>query len=150
MGVISAMKRDAEYYYSLSSTPLVSMWFLKSLLNPSLRAAALFRYCGASDGVRYLIARSVLMSLHSCDVASGARFGSSIYLPHPIGIVIGRGVMVGDRVWIFQNVTLGRDGKGQYPEIGEGARLFTGCVVIGRSRIESGRSVPAMSFIAGI
>lgn len=148
MGFVKVMRSDAEYYYSLSSSPIASMWILKSLFNPSLRAAALFRLCASSSGARYLMLRSILMAFHSCDVASGVEFGSSIYLPHPLGIVIGRGSVVGDRVWIFQNVTLGRDGAGGYPIIGDGARLFTGCVVVGNVLVEPGQSVAALSFIS--
>ena len=44
-------------------------------------------------------------------------------LPHPQGIVIGAGVVVGPRAWIFQNVTIGGGpGKIGVPVIGADGR----------------------------
>lgn len=144
----SAHRADAEYYYSLSGKRIVRFWRLKSLLNPSLRAAYLFRVAAASTGLKYLVVRSLLICLHSCDVASGAKFSGPIYLPHPLGIVVGAGVRVGARVWLFQNVTLGRDGAGGYPMLGDDSRLFAGCVVVGGVQIPAHSRVAALQFVS--
>ena len=37
-----------------------------------------------------------------------ARISKGIYLPHPLGIVIGKGVTIGKNCTIFQNVTIGQ------------------------------------------
>lgn len=147
MGLFRVARSDAEYYYSLSGETTARFWLIKSIVNPSLRAAFLFRLCAATSGFIYLLMRSILLALHGCDVASGATFRGPIYLPHPTGIVLGRRVVIGRRVSIFQHVTLGRDGSGEYPEIGDDVILFAGCVVVGGQKIEAGSSVGALSFI---
>lgn len=60
--------------------------------------------------------------------------------PHPTSIVIGDGVSLGERVTIYQGVTLGgaRRGDwkaGNYPVIGNDVVLFAGAVVIGKVTI---------------
>ncbi len=68
-------------------------------------------------------------------------------MPHPIGIVIGSGAKIGSNVSIFQNVTLGRDGSGQYPTIGDETRLFAGAVVVGGVTVSARSRVPANSVV---
>ena len=54
---------------------------------------------------------------------------------HPIGIVIGDGVIIKDNVTIFQQVTLGSHGKKgesfSYPIVEEGAKIYAGAKIIG-------------------
>jgi serine O-acetyltransferase len=69
-----------------------------------------------------------------------AQIDSTVIFPHPTGIVIGDGVIVRERVRIFQNVTLGGARIGdqrlnRYPEIGADTVLFAGAVVVGDVRI---------------
>lgn len=64
----------------------------------------------------------------------------STEFPHPASIVIGDGVRLGERVKIYQGVTLGgaRRGDwqaGNYPVIGSDVILFAGAVVIGKVTI---------------
>ena len=69
---------------------------------------------------------------YACSIASTARLHGGVILPHPQGIVIGPGVVVGPRAWIFQNVTIGGvPGKLGMPAIGADARIFCGAVVTG-------------------
>lgn len=57
------------------------------------------------------------------------------YLAHPIGIVINEETIIGDYVWIYQNVTIGKMyGKGS-PVIGNNVLLFAGAKVIGDVKI---------------
>lgn len=69
-----------------------------------------------------------------------AEFSTTMRMPHPIGIVIGEGVRIGERVKIYQNVTLGgaRLGDwqaGNYPEIGDDTTIFAGAVIVGAVKI---------------
>lgn len=68
-----------------------------------------------------------------------------LWLPHPIGVVIGSGVSIGTGVTIFQNVTLGTDGTGKYPRIGDNAIIFTGSLVAGDVFIAAGARVKALT-----
>ena len=70
---------------------------------------------------------------YGCAIASGARLHGGLILPHPQGIVIGSGAVVGPWAWIYQNVTIGgggRSGPG-LPKVGAHARIFTGAVLSG-------------------
>lgn len=87
------------------------------------------------------------MTVYSCDVSSGAVIQGPLYIPHPLGIVIGAGAVVGRRVQIFQAVTLGRDGQSMYPTIHDGVKLFAGCSVIGGVSVGAGALVSAGSVV---
>lgn len=62
-----------------------------------------------------------------------AVIGTSVFLDHATGIIIGAFSVVGDDVTIYQNVTIGRsDGDPtKSPRIGRGAFLSSGVTIIG-------------------
>ena len=77
---------------------------------------------------------------YGCSIASTARIGGGLILPHPLGIIIGGDVIIGERAWIFQHVTIGgAPEKRGMPAIGDDARIFAGAVLSGP--IEIGNSV---------
>lgn len=81
-----------------------------------------------------------LQRKHGLFISSKAKFSMSLDLKHPVGVVIGEGVKLGERVKIFQHVTLGgaRLGDwqdGNYPEIGDDTVIFAGAVVVGKIKI---------------
>jgi serine O-acetyltransferase len=70
--------------------------------------------------------------LYGCTLAPTARLHGGLVLPHPQGIVIGPGVVVGPRSWIFQNVTIGgAPGKVGFPRVGADSRIYSGAVLTG-------------------
>lgn len=98
---------------------------------------------------RYLHKRiqqyGVFISEKSC-------LAQDIKFPHPIGIVIGEGVIIGNKVKIFQNVTLGGarigDGiEGNYPRIGNNVVIFAGAVIIGSISIGDNSIIGANSVV---
>lgn len=69
-----------------------------------------------------------------------AMYSTTMRMPHPVGIVIGEGVRIGERVSIYQNVTLGgaRVGDwqaGNYPEVGDDTTIYAGAVIVGAVKI---------------
>jgi serine acetyltransferase len=73
-----------------------------------------------------------LRHFYGCAIASTARLHGGVILPHPQGIVIGAGVVIGPRAWIFQNVTVGgAPGKVGMPRVGAVARIYCGAVLTG-------------------
>ncbi len=66
-----------------------------------------------------------------------ARIGSSVYLDHATGIVIGANVVIGDEVTILQNVSIGRRGElpARSPCIGRGVYIGAGATILGDIRI---------------
>jgi serine O-acetyltransferase len=62
-----------------------------------------------------------------------ASIGTSVFLDHATGIIIGAHSVIGDDVTILQNVTIGRgpDRPARAPRIGRGAYLSSGSSIIG-------------------
>lgn len=68
-----------------------------------------------------------------CHIATDAVFAGGLYIPHPTGIVIGSGTVVGRNATIYQQVTLGRrdpDIAG-VPVVGDHCRLSAGAKILG-------------------
>lgn len=82
-----------------------------------------------------------------------------LFLPHPIGVVIGQGVRVGPRATLYQSVTLGRAKGDAYPVLGADVTVYPNSVIIGPITIGDGavvgagsiviRDVPAGTTVAG-
>jgi serine O-acetyltransferase len=69
---------------------------------------------------------------YGCSIVSTARLHGGLILPHPQGIVVGSGVVLGPRGWIFQNATIGgAPAIAGLPKIGADARIYTGAVLAG-------------------
>lgn len=66
-----------------------------------------------------------------------ATIGSSVYLDHATGIVIGANVVIGDDATILQNVSIGRGSElpTRSPRIGRGVFIGSGATVLGDVRI---------------
>ncbi|PJG52588.1 serine acetyltransferase [Bradyrhizobium forestalis] len=62
-----------------------------------------------------------------------ASIGSSVYLDHATGIVIGANVVIGDEVTILQNVSIGRTSElpARSPRIGRGVFIGSGATILG-------------------
>ena len=79
-----------------------------------------------------------------CDVPSSTVF------PHKgIGVVIGRGVRLGEGCHIYPHVMIGRvsEDKGGYPCIGDNVTIYTGAVVVGPIRIGDDVVIGANTFV---
>lgn len=69
--------------------------------------------------------------------------------PHPIGVVIGKGVTIGYDCKIFQCVTIGsklEDGK-SYPRIGNNVTIYANSVIVGDVTIGNNVVIGASSLI---
>jgi serine O-acetyltransferase len=62
-----------------------------------------------------------------------ASIGSSVYLDHATGIVIGANVVIGNEATILQNVSIGRRGElpARSPRIGRGVYIGAGAAILG-------------------
>ncbi|MCE3252340.1 MAG: serine O-acetyltransferase [Cellvibrio sp.] len=119
-----------------------------------------------------LLARIVAELAHSLtgiDIHPGAEIGSGFFIDHGTGVVIGETAVIGERVRIYQAVTLGAktfptDEKGnpqkglpRHPIVEDDVVIYAGATVLGRITIGRGsiiggnvwltRSVPAGSNI---
>lgn len=71
---------------------------------------------------------SLQVSIHP-----SASIGTSVYLDHATGIIVGSFAVIGDDVTIMQNVTIGRKQAlpGRAPRIGRGVLLSSGATILG-------------------
>ena len=70
--------------------------------------------------------------LYFCSLSSTARLHGGLILPHPQGIVVGPGTVVGPGGWIEQNVTFGGAPRSDgMPRVGAGVRIACGAVLVG-------------------
>jgi serine O-acetyltransferase len=62
-----------------------------------------------------------------------ASIGTSVFLDHATGIIVGSFAVIGDEVTIMQNVTIGRKAENpdRAPRIGKGVLLSTGATILG-------------------
>ncbi|RSV32953.1 serine acetyltransferase [Sphingomonas sp. ABOLE] len=87
---------------------------------------------------------------YGCYISPAARFGSALRLPHPVGIVIGDDVRLGDNVTLYQHVTLGRRNAAlaSYPMVGDGVTVYAGAVLVGPITIGEGAVIGANAVVA--
>jgi len=103
-----------------------------------------------------LMARIVAELSHSAtgiDIHPGATIGSRFFIDHGTGVVIGETAVIGDRVRLYQAVTLGAkrfesadDGsliKGQprHPIVEDDVVIYAGATILGRVTIGKGSSI---------
>lgn len=139
------------------------------LFNLSFQTITLYRLCHSLNKSRYLRKLTTPITyyqqrLSNCHISPSAVIGNYVIFPHPASIVIGSNVKIGDRVKIFQCVTIGSHGKpGKktgYPEIEEDVTIFAGASVLGKVKVGKGsviaagavvtKDVEAFSLVAGI
>jgi serine O-acetyltransferase len=86
------------------------------------------------------------------DLLPGCTIGSGLLLPHPTGIVVGHGAVIGRDCTILQNVTIGEkfaDGRAphEYPQIGDRVVVGAGAIILGNVKIGSDSSIAANSVV---
>jgi serine O-acetyltransferase len=143
---LEGYRQDAAFYYGVEQlSPVATM---RAWLNPAIQAAVLFRLISRSGKLRARMMRYICLSVFSSDVSPDCRIEGPLSIPHPVGIVIGSGVSVGGRVTLYQNVTLGRNGRGDYPRIENDVTIFPGAVVVGNLTVGAGARVGANEFLS--
>lgn len=99
---------------------------------------------------RWLTGLSYLLC--ACEIAPTATVPRSTRFAHPTGIVIGAGVRLGERVTIYQNVTLGSHGRPDrpqgYPRIGDDVVIYAGAVIVGDVAIGDRAVIGANTVVA--
>ena len=95
--------------------------------------------------------RERFVKVYSSDISPRCILGKNVKFPHPLGIVIGNGVIVEDNVSILQNVTIGAyhlDKKIPKTLIKKGTVLCAGAVILGSIEIGENVVVGANSIVS--
>jgi serine O-acetyltransferase len=103
-----------------------------------------------------LIARMVTEQAHSetgIDIHPGATIGAHCFIDHGTGVVIGETAILGERVRIYQAVTLGAKrfetepdgtlvkGRARHPIVEDDVVIYAGATVLGRVTIGAGSTI---------
>jgi len=103
-----------------------------------------------------LLARIIAEIAHSetgIDIHPGARIGASFFIDHGTGVVIGETAVIGERVRLYQAVTLGAkrfpsDGSGglqkglpRHPVVEDDVVIYAGATILGRVTIGHGSTI---------
>jgi serine O-acetyltransferase len=127
------------------------------LCYPGTTAIMLHRFAHAlhAQGVR-LIARIIAEIAHEhtgVDIHPGAQIGASFFIDHGTGVVIGETTIVGERVRLYQAVTLGAkrfaaDAEGnlvkgvpRHPIVEDDVVIYAGATILGRITIGRGSTI---------
>lgn len=84
--------------------------------------------------------------LTGIEIHPGARVGDAVFIDHGMGVVIGETAEVGDRVTLYQQVTLGGTGKQggkRHPTLGSDVVVGVGASVLGAITVGTGARVGA-------
>jgi serine O-acetyltransferase len=90
--------------------------------------------------------------LTSAEFEFNAIIGPGLMLPHPAGIVIGRGSVIGSRSTLYQGVTLGAsdwhsDRITAFPKVGHAVFIYAGAKIIGDITIGNNVVIGANSVV---
>lgn len=103
-----------------------------------------------------LLARIVAELAHAetgIDIHPGASIGHSFFIDHGTGVVIGETAVIGDRVRIYQAVTLGakrfeqdetgalQKGQPRHPIVEDDVVIYAGATILGRITIGKGSTI---------
>lgn len=153
---------EKEVFFTGSKNPLVRLlhFYIEVYLNPSRYAIYLIRrmqYLNSLGGgkfkrLRVKLLHRRLLTTFNMQVSPNCQIGIGLHLPHPIGIVIGDAVKLGNNCSIYQNVTVGgaRVGdvkKQNQPTIGNNCTIFAGAMVLGKVALADNSIVAANSVL---
>jgi len=143
--ILSDYKNYKEFYKYKSGLPLLQVCMTPGFL--LLLSYRIYSYIYKKGRVFRFIGRILwLMTcfLFGCDINPRSTIKGTVIFPHPIGIVIGEGVVLSGQNTIYQNVTLGIN-KGRYHSISQSV-IYSGAVVCGNTILQN-QKISALSLI---
>lgn len=76
------------------------------------------------------------LAITGAEIEFNAEIGPGLFVAHPVGIVVGRGTVIGSEATLFQGVTFGvkswhPDAIRKFPKVGDRCYFFVGAAVLG-------------------
>jgi serine O-acetyltransferase len=137
--------------------------------DPAARRAGTIEILSSWGGVQALLAHRVAHALHEAEVPlaplaisymsravtgveihPAARIGDDFFIDHGSGVVIGETAEIGDRVTLYQGVTLGGTGfqRGKrHPTLGDNVTVGSGAKLLGPIEVGHGAKVGANTVV---
>jgi serine O-acetyltransferase len=90
--------------------------------------------------------------INSCNIGLPTEIGQGLSIKHSLGMIIVAGCKIGNNLSIWQNVTIGKNGKvdisgNGVPSIGDNVSLFAGCKILGPICIGNNAKVGANAVV---
>ncbi len=88
--------------------------------------------------------------LTGVEIHPGAEIGSSVFIDHGAGVVIGETTRIGDGCLLYQGAVLGGTCKGKvkrHPTLGKNVEVGAGAIILGPVRIGDGARIGAGSVV---
>ena len=131
------IKKDIEYI--IDKDPAARSKLEVFLLYPSIHALIMYRISHFLYRKEcFFLARFISQLSRfftGIEIHPGARIGEGILIDHGMGVVIGEATIIGNRVTIYQGVTLGATGNEKqwkrHPNIGNDVVIGSGAKVLG-------------------
>jgi serine O-acetyltransferase len=123
---------------------------LEVILYPGLQAVTLHRLTHRlwNAGIPFVprLLSQIGRFLTGIEIHPGAQIGCGFFIDHGMGVVIGETTIVGDRVTLYQGVTLGGTGKQsgkRHPTLGNDIVVGVGAKILGAITIGDGARIGA-------
>lgn len=157
--VVELLKLDLDFAFESDPAAIDKHEIILSY--PGFFAISVYRIAHIlyEKGVPYIprIMSEYAHSKTAIDIHPGAKIGSHFFIDHGSGIVIGETAEIGNRVKIYQNVTLGALslGRGQllkgikrHPTIKDDVTIYSGATILGgNTTINNNVTIGANAFI---
>jgi serine O-acetyltransferase len=137
--------------------------------DPAARSVSTFAILSSWGGVQALLAHRIAHAMHlsgskvvprvivyatraltGIEIHPGARIGAEFFIDHGSGVVIGETAEIGDRVTVFQGVTLGGTGfqRGKrHPTIQDNVTIGSGAKLLGPITVGHGAKIGANTVV---
>jgi len=153
--ILSLLESDVRAAYA--GDPAAKSLDEVMLCFPGIAALTYYRIAHTLNQLEVpLLSRIISEYSHSTtgiDIHPGAKIGASCFIDHGTGVVIGETAVIGERVRIYQGVTLGAKsfpvdengvvikGAPRHPIIEDDVVIYAGATILGRITIGKGSSI---------
>ena len=128
-----------------------NFWYMGGALIKSIRSYNKYKArSGTTARIfrKYWKLRHLLLSIVTgSDFNPNATIGERVMLPHPTGVVIHGGVVIGDDCMIMQQVTIGQRSDAHVPTVGSRVYIGAGAKVLGKIVIGDGARIGANAVV---
>lgn len=147
----------SDVHAALAGDPAASSVAEIMLCYPGTIAVLYHRlaHCLHRLGVPFLarLAADIAHTLTGIDIHPGARIGASFFIDHGTGVVIGETAIIGQRVRLYQAVTLGArrfpldasgalvKGAPRHPIVEDDVVIYAGATILGRITVGAGSTI---------